>query len=343
MRIILLTLIATFLSIGTFSQDNVKLTGVITNPTGDKVYLYKPTLVDKRMKPEYHDSTTLAEDGKFELSASVSETEGAVFFDGNEQFSMLLSPDDQMHLKLNTAYFDETLQFSGQGSEKNNALVAISLVHEINAAKLEPLLKDSDIDTTTLFNLVDKNNEAYLALIKDYENEIPDIKLMTSDLIESEERNIPYLKNYVRSKVEFKKKMKPLLNNPAIDFKGLDLKGNTVSLSDFKGKVTVVDFWAPWCGPCKAEFPAYKELEEKYGNNVNFVSVGVYCKEENWKKMAEDEEFNNNIFVSKKEIDQISAYEVKTIPRYLVIDENFNLIDADAPRPSSGELESYWK
>jgi thiol-disulfide isomerase/thioredoxin len=45
------------------------------------------------------------------------------------------------------------------------------------------------------------------------------------------------------------------------------MNGEKVSLSDIKGKITVIDFWATCCGPCKAEFPAYKDtykLIEKY-------------------------------------------------------------------------------
>lgn len=69
----------------------------------------------------------------------------------------------------------------------------------------------------------------------------------------------------------------------------------------------------------------------------------MYWKEQNWRKMAEKEGFKNNIFISKEAEHEIKAYSVKTIPRYLVIDENFNLIDGDAPRPSSGNLQDYLK
>ena len=140
----------------------------------------------------------------------------------------------------------------------------------------------------------------------------------------------------------FMNNMAKLIGKEAVDFTGVDLEGNEISLSDFKGKITVVDFWATWCGPCKAEFPAYKELEEKYGEEINFVSVGVFCSEDDWREMATDEGFMHNIFLSKEAAQQIAPYEVNSIPRYLVINENFELIDADAPRPSSGELEAYW-
>jgi len=161
-------------------------------------------------------------------------------------------------------------------------------------------------------------------------------------LIQQKEMSSKMLRRYIRGKIEFQKKMKPLLGKEAIDFSGIGLEGSKASLSDYKGKIIVVDFWATWCGPCKAEFPAYKKLEKKYGEDIHFVSVGVFCKEDAWKEMAREEGFENNIFLSKKHAKQIKKYAVRSIPRYLVINEKFELIDADAPRPSSGKLQQYW-
>jgi thiol-disulfide isomerase/thioredoxin len=53
-----------------------------------------------------------------------------------------------------------------------------------------------------------------------------------------------------------------------------DLAGKVVTSDQFKGKVVVVDFWATWCPPCRAEIPGYAELQRKYGND-GFVIVGV--------------------------------------------------------------------
>jgi thiol-disulfide isomerase/thioredoxin len=51
-----------------------------------------------------------------------------------------------------------------------------------------------------------------------------------------------------------------------LDFSFKDITGKKVSLSDFKGKVILLDFWATWCVPCKQEIPGFIELQKKYGD-----------------------------------------------------------------------------
>lgn len=53
-----------------------------------------------------------------------------------------------------------------------------------------------------------------------------------------------------------------------------DMKGNTVTLESFKGKIVFLDFWASWCGPCKEEFPELDALYQKYKKD-GFEVIGV--------------------------------------------------------------------
>jgi thiol-disulfide isomerase/thioredoxin len=333
------------LAISSFSiaySQNATLSGKITNPTGDKIFVFERKIENNRMTIKYLDSATLSADGAFVLKTTVDKTTKLVFSDGNEQMEMLLSPSDNMELTLNTKYFDETMRYTGVGAEKNNAIVALYLIEEIAQTNIFSKLEDDEPDTTTMFNAYDDFSKNFISLIEDYNASISDFTAYGENRIKEVNAQGEDIKNYVRSDMAFKGTIKALVGNPAIDFEGVDIKGKKIKLSDFKGKITVVDFWATWCGPCKAEFPAYKALEAKYGKDVNFVSVGVYCDEKAWKKMATDEGFSHNIFLSKEAEKQIAAYRVDFIPRYLVLDENFVVLDALAPRPSSGELEKYW-
>src|SRR5687768_4423683 len=61
--------------------------------------------------------------------------------------------------------------------------------------------------------------------------------------------------------------------NANFDFTLKDVDGNQVSLSAYKGKVVLLNFWATWCGPCKAEIPGFVRLQEKY-RDKGLVIVG---------------------------------------------------------------------
>jgi thiol-disulfide isomerase/thioredoxin len=78
------------------------------------------------------------------------------------------------------------------------------------------------------------------------------------------------------------------LNQPAPAFSLKDINGKTVSLSDYKGKTLVIDFWATWCVPCRNSFPAVKMVIEKYKNDpgVKFLFIDTRETEANYKDLA---------------------------------------------------------
>ncbi len=110
-----------------------------------------------------------------------------------------------------------------------------------------------------------------------------------------------------------------------------NFKGSTSSLSDFKGKYIYIDFWATWCPPCKREIPYFKKLVEQYkGKNIEFVAISLDQNNEAWKSM-----------IIKKEMIGVQLfYQINSIPRFILIDPQGNLINSNAPRPSEKELHS---
>jgi peroxiredoxin len=67
----------------------------------------------------------------------------------------------------------------------------------------------------------------------------------------------------------------------APDFTLKDAEGKTVHLSDYKGKVVLLDFWATWCGPCRIEIPWFMEMQRK-NRDKGFEVLGVSMDDEGW-------------------------------------------------------------
>ncbi|MCC6655534.1 MAG: TlpA family protein disulfide reductase, partial [Flavobacteriales bacterium] len=97
-----------------------------------------------------------------------------------------------------------------------------------------------------------------------------------------------------------------------------------------------------WCGPCKAEMPAWEALQKEYGDRINFVSISVWDNEDKWKEMSKSLGHAHSMFIPKTDLGQLEPYMVNAIPRYMVLDKDLRIVTIDAPRPSSGELQKFF-
>ncbi|MCO4293579.1 TlpA family protein disulfide reductase [Solitalea sp. MAHUQ-68] len=128
----------------------------------------------------------------------------------------------------------------------------------------------------------------------------------------------------------------------AINFTYPDLTEKQVSLTDFKGKIVLVDVWATWCGPCKREIPALKQLEEEFrGKDVVFMSVSVdnIKDKEKWKNFVATENMKGVQLFAGASPDIMTNYQITGIPRFMLFDKKGNIINVDAPRPSDPKLK----
>tara|TARA_R110000868_G_scaffold370187_3_gene633665 strand:- start:867 stop:2243 length:1377 start_codon:yes stop_codon:yes gene_type:complete len=120
-------------------------------------------------------------------------------------------------------------------------------------------------------------------------------------------------------------------------------EGGTTSLEDLKGKYVYIDVWATWCGPCIAEIPSLKKIEEQYHDkNIEFVSISIdkASDHEKWKTMVAEKELGGIQLFADNDWNSgfVKDYQINGIPRFILIDPDGNIVDANAPRPSSPKL-----
>ncbi|MCG3136516.1 MAG: Thiol-disulfide oxidoreductase ResA [Phycisphaerae bacterium] len=119
----------------------------------------------------------------------------------------------------------------------------------------------------------------------------------------------------------------------APDFTFTTTDGATRKLSDYRGQVVLLDFWATWCSPCLAQMPHIKQALEQFGQDKKFVVLGVSLDSEEQlvKSFIADKKITWDITVQgPAEINPIAKlYNVSMIPATFLIDANGKVVAVD--------------
>lgn len=105
-------------------------------------------------------------------------------------------------------------------------------------------------------------------------------------------------------------------------------KSRLSALIPAEAQYTMIDFWASWCGPCRAAIPHVKELAAQYGARLGLLSVSVDQKEADWRKaMGEEKMTWTQGWLDKEQMDKpANAYALISIPRLILIDSEGRIV-----------------
>jgi len=116
------------------------------------------------------------------------------------------------------------------------------------------------------------------------------------------------------------------MTGEAQDFELIDINGNPVKLSDFKGKIIILNFFATWCPPCRMEMPDFNEIYKMHQKDVEILAINVGG--EPLPKIKQFAATNNLVFPVLMDDGGVSNMygPIRAIPVSIIIDKEFNIV-----------------
>jgi len=280
---------------------------------------------------QYQKMINLNDKGVFKDTLKVNEAGYFGIVIGQKvQFQSFLRNGFDIVVKGDAKDFVKTAKFSGNGS--------------VNTTYLQERIKELNAFNEGSKTLMEADSAVFLKGVNDFETKLTDLlsktKKVDTLLVKYEKDG---LKGYVSNlketfNVNLATKLKFAKGRPSPKFVNFEnYKGGKTSLDDLKGKFVYIDLWATWCEPCLKEIPALKDLEKEYrGKNITFVSISTDQKVDynKWKTMVKDKELTGIQLYFGEDLEFVQAYNVSSIPRFILIDPNGNIVEQNAPRPS---------
>lgn len=133
--------------------------------------------------------------------------------------------------------------------------------------------------------------------------------------------------------IESEKQVETNDNSEQISFVMNDINGNPVSVKDefHKYKLTVIDFWASWCGPCRQEMPSLVRIYNKYKKQgLGIIGVSLDENESQWKSATKEMEMSWLQLSDLQGWNNSAAqmYGIQAIPFTIIVDQDGNILNA---------------
>lgn len=320
-----------------------QITGVIAGDLADttKVYLRKS---DADLQPAESDSTMLSQGG-FSFTGAIEEPElHYIFIEGARGGIPLILEDGEVKItahkdSLNAAVVSGTPQNEAYAEFLEGSRVLAKRRNSINAEMRSAMMTQDSANMNSLRDEFFELQEEGLTFEKTFVESHPDAvisSLVINRMMQmrslpvheiealyaglSEEIQQTRIGQSIAGKLESAKRT--AIGSRAPDFSAPTPEGQPLSLNEVLGKVTLVDFWAAWCRPCRAENPNVVRVYQKYKDKgLSILGVSLDRNADAWKKAIEDDGLTWQHVSNVRYFDEIAElYNVTAIPASFILD-----------------------